>query len=340
MSLLYDEAPIAISPTLARVFGLNAAVFLQQVHYWIEQKKQHGSRYQDSYKDGQFWVYNTIDEWLEQLPFMGSKSTFKRMLSELQAQGVLIVDNFNKRANDHTGWYRINYIRLQQIAESVNRLEGQNEPPGRSKRDAGEVKMNRSDGQNEPSITKDYTETTTETTQRLQQTEDLKTPHTPQGGLSAEEKFFSDTVQTSKPESPLPKQPDFNSLPKGSGQTEAPSAFAPLPKHDPEGFRQFWAQHPRKVGRQNAIRAWDKIKPDPETKAQIMHALAWNKANNPQWTKDGGQFIPHPATWLNGQRWTDEQTVITPEQQSRPMSVTEKNLKFLREYREKHGLEA
>lgn len=24
------------------------------------------------------------------------------------------------------------------------------------------------------------------------------------------------------------------------------------------------------------------------------------------WTKDGGQYIPHAATWLNGKRWEDE----------------------------------
>ena len=31
-----------------------------------------------------------------------------------------------------------------------------------------------------------------------------------------------------------------------------------------------------------------------------------------QWTKDGGQFIPHPATWLNGCRWEDEMPKNTP----------------------------
>lgn len=183
-----------------------------------------------------------------------------------------------------------------------------------------------------------------------------KTPYIPQGGMSAEEKFFADAEEVENidfetagsmakhfglpfPESPLPKQPALKDLPKSSGRADTPGAFAPLPKHDPEGFREFWAQHPRKVGRQNAVRAWDKIKPSPETKGQIMHSLGWNKANNPQWTKDGGQFIPHPATWLNGLRWTDEQTVSL-ELQNRPMTTTEKNIKFLREYRQKHGLEA
>ena len=310
MSLLYDEAPIAISPTLARVFGLNAAVFLQQVHYWIEQKKQHGSRYQDSYKDGQFWVYNTIDEWLEQLPFLGSKSTFKRILSELQAQGVLVSDNFNKRANDHTGWYRINYLRLQQIAESVNRSAGQNELPGRSKRAAGKVKMNRSAGQNEPSITKDYTETSTKTSQR----EDLENPLTPFGDFGPMKTYCPDAhfVEPENTQAPPPrKQPGLKDLPKRIGR-EVPPFAAPLPNHDASGFRDFWLQYPRRVARAQAVKAWDKLKPDAETQAQIMHDLAKRKQSDQQWLKDGGAFIPHPATYLNQGRWTDEIDISLP----------------------------
>jgi hypothetical protein len=39
--------------------------------------------------------------------------------------------------------------------------------------------------------------------------------------------------------------------------------------------------------------------------------------NSQQWTKDNGQFIPMPATWLNGRRWEDEQPkviTLTPAQ--------------------------
>ena len=38
-----------------------------------------------------------------------------------------------------------------------------------------------------------------------------------------------------------------------------------------------------------------------------MSAIEAQK-KSPQWTKDGGQFIPHPATWLNGKRWEDQVT--------------------------------
>jgi hypothetical protein len=38
-----------------------------------------------------------------------------------------------------------------------------------------------------------------------------------------------------------------------------------------------------------------------------------------EWTKDGGQFIPHPATWLNQKRWEDEPMAI----QDRPRSLVD-----------------
>lgn len=67
-------------------------------------------------------------------------------------------------------------------------------------------------------------------------------------------------------------------------------------------FEQFWSAYPRKVGKQKAQEAFEKINVPIET---LLHALEEQKST-PQWTKDGGQFIPHPATWLNQARWEDE----------------------------------
>jgi hypothetical protein len=37
----------------------------------------------------------------------------------------------------------------------------------------------------------------------------------------------------------------------------------------------------------------------------LLTALDKQKKST-QWKKDNGQFIPHPATWLNGKRWEDQ----------------------------------
>lgn len=70
-------------------------------------------------------------------------------------------------------------------------------------------------------------------------------------------------------------------------------------------FDRFWAAYPRRVNKQAARKAFDKLKPDENMMGIILRELDRQK-HSQQWTKDGGQFIPHPATWLNGARWEDE----------------------------------
>ena len=68
------------------------------------------------------------------------------------------------------------------------------------------------------------------------------------------------------------------------------------------GFTEFWQTYPRKVGKGAAQKAWDRLKPDL---AAVLAALDWQTKQD-AWTKDGGQFIPHPGTYLNQRRWEDE----------------------------------
>lgn len=68
-------------------------------------------------------------------------------------------------------------------------------------------------------------------------------------------------------------------------------------------FEKFWALYPRKVGRGAAYNAWKKT-PLPDITV-LYDALEWQKKTE-QWNKSGGQFIPHPATWINQQRWNDQ----------------------------------
>lgn len=68
------------------------------------------------------------------------------------------------------------------------------------------------------------------------------------------------------------------------------------------GFTEFWQAYPRKVGKGAAEKAWTKANPDLQS---VLTALAWQTKQD-AWTKDGGQFIPHPGTYLNQRRWEDE----------------------------------
>jgi hypothetical protein len=73
-------------------------------------------------------------------------------------------------------------------------------------------------------------------------------------------------------------------------------------------FPKFWKLYPNKKGKAAAEKAWAKLKVTDDLFTLIAQGLA-KQCTSPAWTKDGGQFIPHPATWLNGKRWEDEVSV-------------------------------
>lgn len=70
-------------------------------------------------------------------------------------------------------------------------------------------------------------------------------------------------------------------------------------------FAKFWSLYPNKKGKAHAEKSWKKLKVADDLFVLIEAGLA-KQVVCPEWTKDGGQFIPHPATWLNGKRWEDE----------------------------------
>lgn len=68
-------------------------------------------------------------------------------------------------------------------------------------------------------------------------------------------------------------------------------------------FDDFWREYTRKVAKLDAERAWSKILVDE--RPAVMAGLAAAKRSE-QWRRDGGKYVPYPATWLNGRRWEDD----------------------------------
>ncbi len=88
------------------------------------------------------------------------------------------------------------------------------------------------------------------------------------------------------------------------GSPEKPGNTQKPPPVD-ELFESFWKEYPRKIGKGAAHKIWTKLKPSQKLVAQIMKAVEDQKQCD-QWQRDSGQYIPHPSTWLNQQRWDDE----------------------------------
>ena len=55
-NLLIEEPPLQVLPSLALAVGLNEAIILQQMHYWLKIKQQASDKYADSFRDGR-WRY-------------------------------------------------------------------------------------------------------------------------------------------------------------------------------------------------------------------------------------------------------------------------------------------
>ena len=71
------------------------------------------------------------------------------------------------------------------------------------------------------------------------------------------------------------------------------------------GFDSFWNHYPRHEGKAKARESFLKAIKKGVTLDVLIDAIEKHK-QSAQWQKDGGQYIPHPATWLNQQRWEDE----------------------------------
>ena len=168
--LLINESPLQVQPSLAMAIGLNEAIFLQQLHYWMGASRHH--------HNGKKWVYNTYSDWLLQLKYL-SLPTLKRTIKSLKDRGLLSVERFDKLRSNQVNYYTINYdvlaiieSNIAQAIDSIDQLKmsqssssnctnasAQNEP-------IDKIKMSQSSlAQNEPILTREYQQTTHETTQ-------------------------------------------------------------------------------------------------------------------------------------------------------------------------------
>ena len=93
-------------------------------------------------------------------------------------------------------------------------------------------------------------------------------------------------------------------------------------------FSDFWKKYPKKVNKQKAVAAWHKIKGDPDLAAKIMAAVDLQKQTR-DWKKEGGRFIPHASSWLNGRRWEDDlATYGSKDEPNRVIAIAGKYSKY------------
>jgi hypothetical protein len=115
-----------------------------------------------------------------------------------------------------------------------------------------------------------------------------------------------------------PPYPPYNYPPFSTPSSPLPdSANRPssAPVGGGNGFDEFWRVYPRRVGKAAARKAWLKatrVAPPEDIIAGAERAArSWKAAQTPL------QYVPHPATWLNAERWTDDDRAIAPVERKR-----------------------
>lgn len=71
-----------------------------------------------------------------------------------------------------------------------------------------------------------------------------------------------------------------------------------------DDFDTFWAAYPRRQAKGDARKAWQQTAAIRPPIDEVLKAILAHRRSE-QWRKDGGQFIPMPATWLRQERWED-----------------------------------
>lgn len=104
-TLLIDELPMQVLPTLALEMGLNECIVLQRFHDWSNPSDNH------NLYEGHYWIKISYEELQGEFPFW-SASTIRRTVRSLEKQNLVVSRKIRNSLHDHCKRYRVNYEAL------------------------------------------------------------------------------------------------------------------------------------------------------------------------------------------------------------------------------------
>lgn len=87
---------------VATKYGVNIAIFLNNLSFWI----QHNIANEKHFYDGRYWSYNSKKSYSKLYPYWSEKQ-IRTIIDNCKAEGLIIIDNFNKNKYDQTHWYSL-----------------------------------------------------------------------------------------------------------------------------------------------------------------------------------------------------------------------------------------
>lgn len=293
--LLIHEAPLQVLPSLAVAIGLNEAIILQQLHYWLQRSERQ--------MEGKPWVYNTVEQWHAQFPFWSIK-TIRRTLYTLQTLGFIeSTERFNKNSMDHTCWFTINYDKLDNLQQNQS---GQNDQTSTQNdqtldTDDEDNPQQIQCGQNDQTSGQNDQTLDTSDEWNLQQNQSGQNDHiSGQNDHTPRDYIQRDLTEKLKP---LPLYPPLGDGMPIDGEIIAGKS-RPQPGYSP-GFLRFWDCYPhaRRVSKPSCFKTWKKAKLEPRTEEVCALITALLQTT---WKEKPVNFIPTTMTWLNQGRYDDD----------------------------------
>lgn len=281
--LLINENPLQVLPSLAVALkNLNEAVMLQQVQYWL-------SRSNNEF-EGRKWIYNTIEEWKNQFPWLSERAVRDRFNSLID-KGVIVTANFNKAKFDRTKWYSIDYDKLNSLLSNENSENSSKKP--------------------------DITHSEESSGSRRKK---VPNPFGRNLRMQPEETYALDSEESS---GPIPETTrDYSEITQENirSSAEADEPVSQSKKLIPtqiieQEFEQLWSIYPRKEAKKKAFsyyKAWRKKSKDHTytvMRDKLETYLKYIKINDLPM-----RFIQIGSTWFNGR--FDDKLDLTPQKSS------------------------
>lgn len=112
MTLLSPESPLVASPAIAKRLGIEKALILEQLNYWLEHLT-------GKIVDGVKWIYASVAKhWTERIPLEPWK--IRHLLEELVEEGYLKRGQWSKHSFYQAYFYTINRNKIDELIKSAD----------------------------------------------------------------------------------------------------------------------------------------------------------------------------------------------------------------------------
>ena len=263
-----DQDAIKVKRIYIDIAGdLVAGILLSQIIYWHLPSKRDGQTKLRVKKDGKLWLAKGRDDWWDECRI--TPRQFDRAIGILVDKGIVEKERFRFGGSPTIHIRLVPEVVMQYIENEisgVNSILTKGENPILQN-----VKMELDERLK--TLTENTTEITTENT--------TINTYALNSACDSTQSSPNDHDQQEKPRSP------FKSL------------------KQQERFDKFWNAYPKQRSKGQAEKTWIKINPDDELLDAMLSSIErWKRSK--EWLEDGGQFIPHPSTWLNAKGWEDK----------------------------------